>query len=166
MKATLIAASALLTAAGCANYQFGTTLSKADRAVHVPSVRCDELAEPGLDALATSVILREVQREGTLVLTDADRATTRLDISIVRFRMEPIRYQRDDTRTPGEYRVTLTADVDFTRLSDSKAIYRGAVEGETTLAAVSDLGSAKTASLPAACEDLARKILERCTSAW
>jgi hypothetical protein len=166
MKSILIATVAMLAFAGCANYQLGTTLPEALRAVHVPSVRNDELLEPGLDALATSAILREVQREGTLVLTDADQAATRLDIAIVRFRMEPIRYQRDDTRTPGEYRATLTADVTFLRLSDGKPIYRGVVEGETTLSAVSDLGSAKTATLPDACDDLARKILERCTSAW
>lgn len=163
MIPTLCAALCLL--AGCQNYQLGTTLPENLRAVHVPSIRNESL-EPGLDAIASSSLMREIQREGTLVLTGEDLCATRLDVTVVRFRMEPVRYERDDTRSPNEYRATVTADVSFTRVSDGKALYRGVVEGDANFAVGSDLVSAKQDMMPKACADLARKVVDRCISIW
>jgi len=165
MKRTLLALAAMLALAGCANYQLGTTLARDLRPVLVPSVR-NESSEPGVDSLASSAILREIQREGTLILSSEDQAATRLDITIVRFRLEPIRYQRDDTRAPDEYRATVVADVAFTRISDGKVLYSGAVEGDTTFPIGSDLVSAKQDMMPKAIDDLARKVIDRCISIW
>jgi len=165
MKRLLLALAAMLSLAGCANYQLGTTLAPEDRPVHVPSVR-NESQEPGVDSLASSAILREIQREGTLILTSENQAATRLDITIVRFRLEPTRYQRDETRAPDEYRATVVADVAFTRIGDGKTLYRGVVEGDTTFPIGSDLVSAKQDMMPKAVDDLARKVIDRCISTW
>jgi hypothetical protein len=151
--------------AGCLNYQLGTTLPANLRAVHVPSVN-NSSSEPGVDSKATAAVLREIQREGTLVLTAEHSATTRLDITVVRFRMEPVRYERDDTQTPDEYRALIVADVSFRSLRDDKILFAGAVEGETVFPSGTDLVSAKQDMLPKACDDLARRIIDRCISVW
>lgn len=159
--------AALLAAlmAGCLNYQFGTTLPAHLRAVQVPSV-VNATSEPGIDTAATTAVLREIQREGTLVLSAEHSAATKLDITVVRFRMEPVRYQRDDTRTPDEYRAVVVADVTFRNLRDDKVLFSGAVEGEAVFPSGTDLVSAKQDELPKACDDLARKIVDRCISVW
>lgn len=150
---------------GCLNYQLGTTLPAALRAVHVPSV-ANTSNEPGVDRTATAALLREVQREGTLSLTAEHSATTRLDVTVVRFRMEPVRFERDDTRKPDEYRMVVVADVVFKNIRDSKVLFQGAVEGESVFGSGTDLVSAKQNMLPEACDDLARKIVDRCISVW
>ncbi len=165
MKSILIALPAMIALGGCLNYQLGTTLPPELRSVHVPSVRNTSL-EPGLDTTMSSSLLREIQREGTLLLTAEEYAKTRLDIVIVRFRLEPVRYQRDETRSPDEYRATAVADVSFTRIADGKALYKGAIEGDVTFNVGSDLVSAKQDMLPKVCDDLARKIIEHCISVW
>jgi len=150
---------------GCLNYQLGTTLPANLRQVHVPSV-ANTSPEPGVDAVATSAVMREIQREGTLKLTPKHSATTQLDITIVKFALEPVHYRRHDTRTPDEYRAVVTAEVHFTEMGSDKLLYSSAIEGESVFPSGSDFVSAKQDELPKACEDLARKIVDRCISVW
>ncbi len=160
-----LAAWAALALAGCLQYRLGTTLPEELRSVHVPSVR-NRTEEPGIDRLASSLLLRELQREGTLSLATESEAATQLLVTVVRFAMEPVRYSRHDARTPDEYRAVAMAEVRFANLRTGEALFEGMVEGEATFPTGTDLVSAKEEMLAAVCQDLARRIIDRCVSVW
>ncbi len=160
-----LSALAALALGGCLQYQLGTTLPEELRSVHVPSVR-NRTEEPGIDRMASEALLREIQREGTLTVTGETQAATLLTVSVVRFSMEPVRFARHDSRTPDEYRASLLAEVRFQNVRTGAAIYEGVVEGETTFPAGTDLVSARQDMLAQACQDLARRIVDRCVSVW
>ncbi len=160
-----LAATAALTLGGCLQYQLGTTLPEDLRSVHMPSV-LNRTEEPGIDRLASTALLRELQREGTLSVTSEDAAATLLTVTVVRFTMEPVRFARHDSRTPDEYRAAVFAEVLFQNARTGATLYAGVVEGETTFPTGTDLVSARQEMLVEACQDLARRIVDRCVSIW
>ncbi len=154
---------------GCANYKLGTTLSENLRDVYVPNVR-NESGQPGVERELTKAIRKEIQREGTLRLVSEDRAMTRLDIVVVGYRQDSIRYNRENTGVSEEYRMVLRATTTFTNLQEpdpEKAIIlQNVSEGDDTFLRGMDTITAMQRCLPKAAADLAEQIVDTCVSAW
>ncbi|MCL1909575.1 MAG: LPS assembly lipoprotein LptE, partial [Kiritimatiellaeota bacterium] len=111
MKITVLFSMVLISLlSGCANYKLGTTLSEELRAVYVPTV-INKTAQPMADAELTRALMREIQREGTLRITDRENATTRLDVEITDYRQDSIRFRNNTS--PEEYRMVLRATAVF-----------------------------------------------------
>lgn len=167
---TCCAAAAMLAmTSGCANYKLGTTLSENLRTVYVPNVR-NESGQPGVERELTKAILKEIQREGTLRLVPEDRAATRLDIVVVGYRQDTIRFNRKNTGVSEEYRMVLRATTTFTNLNEpdpQKAIIlQNVAEGDDTFLRGMDTITAMQRCLPKAAADLAEQIVDTCVSAW
>lgn len=163
------AAAMLAVTSGCANYNLGTTLSENHRNVYVPNVR-NESGQPGVEREVTKAILKEIQREGTLRLVSEDRASTRLDIVVVGYRQDSIRFNRKNTGVSEEYRMVLRASTTFTDLNEpdpQKAIIlQNVTEGDDTFLRGMDTITAMQRCLPKAAADLAEQIIDTCVSAW
>lgn len=169
-RVTCYAAAAVLAlTSGCANYKLGTTLPENQRDVYVPNVR-NESGQPGVEREVTKAILKEIQREGTLRLVSEDRASTRLDIVVVGYRQDSIRYNRENTGVSEEYRMVLRASTTFTKLNepdpDKAIISQNVLEGDETFLRGTDTITAMQRCLPKAAEDLAEQIIDSCVSAW
>ena len=163
----LLAPVAAALLAGCAShYQLGTTLPPDLRDVYVMAVQ-NQSNEPTIHQTATSKLLREIQRDGTLnLVSDETSATTVLEVTILEFTMKATTYQSNDKHTGREYRAAITSHVIFRKRATGTILYEGNIIGEENFDATGDLNTAKRRMMPEACRDLAERIVDACISLW
>lgn len=171
--AGLLAAALLLS--GCASeYQLGTTLPEDSRDVFIPAI-LNESGEPRAATELRRALEKEIRREGTLrIVSDESFATTRLDVTVVRYEQEATSYNRANTQSPTEYRMELTARVSFVKLPRKAAgeaaetpIYGPKeVRGTETFSGGSDAVANKLSCLPTTAKKLAETIVDGCVGAW
>lgn len=158
-----------LSFTGCGHYQLGTTISEDLRYVYVPTVR-NESGQPNVEIALTQALIKEIQREGTLRIVPEERANTRLDVVVVGYRQDSIRYNRKQSTVSEEYRMVLRANTTFTNLNpsdpDKAVIFEAVREGDDTFVRGTDTITARQRCLPRAAEKLAEQIVEDCVSAW
>ena len=150
---------------GCVGYRLGSTLPPGVASVYVPTA-VNGTDEPQLETAVTRAVIREFQRDGTLKIAAAGEADSQLDITLVRFDLEPVRYERDQVRTTREYRMRITADIVFTRPDSGETLLNRRVQGDTTFDFFGDLASSKVQALPQAADDLAHDIVETMVEYW
>lgn len=164
---TLIVAVALVT--GCGHYQFGTTLPVSLRDVYVPSVR-NESDQPSVEHEVTRALLSEIRREGTMRIVPENRASARLDVVVVTYKQDSIRYNRGNSELSEEYRMVLRANATFTDLNatdpDKIVVLDRVLDGDATFLRGIDTITAMQSCLPEAAKDLAQRIVDACVSAW
>ena len=103
-----IMACVLIGLAGCAGYRIGSTLPSDIKTIHIPTFT-NKAKQPLIEVQATSRAVSEFQRDGTLRITGAAEADVILEVTITDLTLTPLRYKRNDRRTPNEYRMKLTA---------------------------------------------------------
>ena len=151
---------------GCVGYTVGSSLPAGLRSVYMPTF-INECGEPLLENEATSAARAEIQRDGTLQLaSDEGVADTTLEVTLTGIKTEPIRYDSNDPKTTEEYRLTITAKLEFKQKGVDKPLLSKTVVGEKKFDPTGDLSSAKRAAQPKACEDLAHKIVEGLVEYW
>ncbi len=154
---------------GCANYKLGTTLDPSLRDVYVPNVR-NESGQPGVEIEVMRALTKEIQREGTLRIVSEENASTKLEVTVVGYKQDSIRYSSRESSLSEEYRMVLTANVTFASLNapdPSKAIIVQRVfEGDKTFLRGTDTITARQRCLPFAAEEVAEEIINACVSAW
>ncbi len=161
----MAAVGLLVLGGGCAGYRLGTTLPPGIRTVHVaPFV--NRTGEPELEVETTRATIQEFQSDGTLRLAGPDRADAVVEVTLRGFQLEPLRYDRDESRTVSEYRVIIDADLVFRRSGSSTRPAPIWVRGDATFEAVGDLALGKLDALPEASRDLARKIVKQVVEFW
>lgn len=155
----------LIAATGCTTYEVGSALPPDIETIHVPPV-LNQTGEPLLESEVTRALLRELQRDGTLRMTDAESADARLDVSLVKFETAPVRYERDDTKTATEYRMLIAAQVRLTRKNEAEPMMQRVMHGDTTFTFFGDMASSKNTATPLAARDLAHDIVESMVEYW
>lgn len=160
-----IALLLLALVAGCAGYRVGSTLPAEIKTVHVPTF-VNSTGEPRLETSATSTTIQEFQQDGTLRVVSAREADTILKVSLVKYTLAPLRYEKDQSLTAREYRVTLTATISFSVRSTGEVLTGKTVQGESTFIASGSLTAGKRAALPEATRDLAHDIVEAVVEYW
>ena len=162
---TLIAiAGAPWFLAGCA-YTLGTTLPSNLRSIHVPTF-VNQSGEPQIENETTQATIQEFQRDGNLRIVDADKADLLLTVTLTGYKLEPVRYERDNTRQNAEYRARISATMQLKRGKSGEVMLKQAVEGESTFLFSGDLTSSKRTALPKATQDLAHNIVEKVVEYW
>ena len=160
------AAVAVLLAAGCAGYRLGSTLPAGVRSVYVPTF-FNKTGEPLMEADTTSATVREFQKDGTLrVMPSADLADLDLKVTLVKYGLEALRYEADNSKKAREYRLRIDAQVVCKRKGVDKPLVQKDVAGEATFFPEGGLSTAKQQALPDAADDLAHHIVEAITEAW
>ena len=172
--ACLLAAAALLLSGCASEYQLGTTLPEDCRDVYIPAI-LNESGEPRAATEVRRALEKEIRREGTLrIVSDEAYATTRLDVTVVKYEQEATAYNRASTQSPTEYRMALTARVSFVKLPRAAAgetaevpIYGPKlVRGTETFAGGSEAVANKMSCLPTTAKNLAETIVDGCVGAW
>jgi hypothetical protein len=161
----LLGTLAPLVGAGCVGYRLGTTLPPGVKSIYVPSF-VNQTEEPQVDTVATQAAIREFQRDGTVERADADTADAVLQVTVVRYTLEPLRFDRDRAKTAREYRLRLTAKLEFKRIDTGEVLAERKVQGEADFELLGNLASAKIEALPDAAEDLAHDIVETIVEHW
>ncbi len=150
---------------GCIGYRLGSTLPPGIESVHVP-IFLNETTEPLLETQTTGATIQELQKDGTLRVRDKSGADALLEVTLTRFTLEPLRYERDSAKTTNEYRMRIRAKLIFKRLSDGSVMSERTVEGEATFEPSGSLTAAKREALPEASRDLAHDIVESIVEYW
>ncbi len=166
-KLVLLLPLCLSLLAGCTGlgYRLGSSLPPDIRSVYVPAF-VNNSDEPMIETEATQAVISEFQRDGSLRIADIDSADAVLEVVLTGFKLEPVRYDRDDTRATSEYRMWIYADVLFTRTANGEEIARASVHGEHDFDPGGDLASAKANALPGAAANLARRIVRSVVEYW
>ncbi len=152
--------------AGCAGYRLGSTLPPDIRSVHIPTF-INETDEPQLEMETTGAVITEFQRNGTLRITDRDQADSILEVVIKKYELVPIRYDRDEATTAKEYRLVITASINFSRVNaDMPIIKNKQVIGESDFDVVGDRTTLKRQALPKVAKDLGHNIIEAVVEYW
>jgi len=150
---------------GCVGYRLGTTLPPGIRSLYVPAF-VNRTGEPQVEVAATRAAIQEFQQDGTLRIVSEEAADGRLDVELLEFRLEPLRYDADNSRTTSEYRLIIIARVDFYRCGTGEMLTSRSVRGEAAFSPSGDLSLGKLEALPDAAEDLAHHIVKTVVEYW
>jgi hypothetical protein len=163
----VILTAAVGTLTGCAmmGYRLGSTLPADIKTVFVPAF-INKTGEPMVDTEATKAAIQELQKDGSLEVTEEQYADTILTVSLIQYKLQPVSFEMDSRKTANEYRLYLTADVVFQRAKTNKLLSKKRVVGETTFLPSGDLSSAKRTALPLVARDLAHRIVEAVVEYW
>ncbi|NLE66260.1 MAG: LptE family protein [Lentisphaerae bacterium] len=161
-----IMACVLIGLAGCAGYRIGSTLPSDIKTIHIPTFT-NKAKQPLIEVQATSRAVSEFQRDGTLRITGAAEADVILEVTITDLTLTPLRYKRNDRRTPNEYRMKLTASYKLKRTETDAIIGESPkIEGETTFPYAGGMQAAIQTALPDAADDLGRRLVESVVELW
>ncbi len=165
--ALFIAALVLPLLTGCAGYQLGSMLPGDVNNVYVPTF-VNKTEQLDVEVETTQATLEELQLDGSLRVVDEDDADAILLVTVFKYDLTPISYDRGRQRTlANEFRLTLTASVILKRrITDEIVVEDPVVKGDTTIELVGDLTSAKREALPRASTALAKEIVARIVEYW
>lgn len=155
---------AIITA-GCSGYRLGSTLPPGIETLYVPTFK-NETGEPNIETRTTAAAILEFQRDGTLKITGEDEADAVLTVTISRYYLQPLRFDRNRSKAAKEYRLRLKADVVLTKRGEENPMLETYVNGDTTFEMAGDMSSAKRDALPEAARDLAHDIVELVVEYW
>ncbi len=150
---------------GCLGYRLGTTLPPGIRSLYIPTF-VNRTGEPGLETTTTQAAIREFQQDGTLRIASEESADAYLDVQLQVFKLQPLAYEEDNSRTAEEYRLIIIAQVDFYRSDSDERLSRRLVRGESSFEPSGDLSVGKMEALPEAAEDLAHQIVKTVVEYW
>lgn len=153
--------------AGCAGYRLGSMLPPHVKTVYVP-IAVNNTSEPFIEADVTRSVVQEIQRDGSLRLAGTpDEADAILALTLTKFELEALTYERERRTAANEYRLLLRARTILTDAKLGRVITESPdVYGEGTFDVQGDLTSSKATALPAAAKDLARRIVDSIVEAW
>jgi hypothetical protein len=151
--------------AGCSEYMLGTTLPKSLRGIYVPTF-INKCEEPLIENDTTQAAKKAFQKDGSLRVVNPDEADLSLEVTLVEYTLEPLRYQKNSQKTTSEYRLRIKADIVVTQVKNKKVLTKTKVEGRSTFYPGGDLTSAKRTALPKTADDLAHQIVEKVVEAW
>jgi Lipopolysaccharide-assembly len=106
----------------------------------------------------TTEIRKEIQRDGTYRLDTANTGDVVLTGTIVNLDRRGVSFQRRDTLTARDYRVTLTAQVTARNRVSGHVLFERKVSGHSTIRVADDLPSAERQAIPLVAQDLARNV--------
>ncbi len=90
-----------------------------------------------------------------------------LKVSLVDVTQNPLRYNRDRTKSAEEYRLLIKAVVVVERTADGKRLIDNRkIQGQATFEFVGDMNSSKRGAIPLAARDLAHDIVECIVEYW
>jgi hypothetical protein len=163
LVAACCAGAALI--AGCSGYTLGTTLPKNLQGIYVPTF-INKCGEPLIENDTTQAAKKAFQKDGSLSVVNADEADLNLDVTLTKYTLEPLRYDKNNPKTTSEYRLKVTADIVLTQVKNKKVLTKKQVEGQSTFYPGSDVTSAKRVALPKTADDLGHQIVESVVEAW
>jgi hypothetical protein len=165
-SATALCVVATLSAlAGCLGYRVGSSLPPGIQTLSVPTF-ANLSSEPLVEIDATRATIAEFQKNGNLSIAETANADVLLKVTILSLKTEPISYERDNTKTPSEYRLVIKASLGLTNRKDGKTMLERTVSGDTVFEPGSDLNSAKRSAMPKAAQSLAHSIVKGVVEFW
>ena len=164
--ASLFLATALLAAAGCSTYKFGSSVPEELRTIAVPVFE-NASGYPEIDAVVTQYVLREFQREGTFKIRSLDNASLKLLGKLVKTETQSLNYDRNYGSRTSEYRYTLVAEITLVERGTGKLLIDAMpVKANTTFLTHGDMLTGMQDAYPRIAKELARAITDAVLAQW
>ncbi|NQU09148.1 LptE family protein [bacterium] len=155
-----------LATAGCAGYRLGPVLKADYHSVAVPMLR-NATHQPQLEAQITNGIIKRLHQDGTLDVVARANADVVVLGRITRYRRTTLRSLREDTGTPREYRIEITARIEFRDRRTGQAVLPVTeLTGQADTFIGTDLQGADQQAIPLAADDLARQVVALLVESW
>jgi len=163
---TLTLTSALLLAAGCASYRFGSSVPEELRTIAVPVFE-NATGFPELDAVVTQYVLREFQREGTFAISAIDSASLKLLGRLSATSFEAINFDRNYSSRSSEYRYSVVAEITLVERGTGKLLVTSLpVKASTTFLTHGDMLTGLQDAYPRIAKELSRSIVDAVLAQW
>lgn len=159
---------ALTALTGCSamGYRLGTMLPPTLQTVYVPTFE-NLTNEPLIEGETTREAISQIQRDGSLRIAGEATADAILKVSLRRYTLIPVAYNKERRLLANEYRVIITASYVLTEAKTGKVISEHPnVEGEAIIQVTGDLSSAKESGLKPAARDLGHDLVEKIVETW
>jgi hypothetical protein len=166
MKTVFVSAAASLSMliAGCANYDWGTSVPQEFRTVAVPVFE-NATTVSELGPIVTQYTLREFQRNGTFKIARAGEAAVEVQGVLKESSRSALSYDRSSEMRATEFRYTVCADVTFVDKKNGKILLECRnMEAETSFLVNDDLLTGQRNAAARIADDLARQIVNEALS--
>ncbi len=170
----LLAALLAVCFAGCAGYTVGPikpTPMKQVQRIAVRNWKNDTL-EPRMEVLIATMIIKQLQQDGTYQITDESRADAVLDGTLLSIDRRPVRSLRGNILQTREYQLTLRGRFVLTEKSTGRLIDQRNVNGVTSFfvtgqnLVAADSNQDERQAIPYAVEDLATRLTSTISEGW
>ncbi len=156
----------ILFGSGCLGYRLGPVAPIEYESVAVPMF-ANKTVTPQLEAQVTNGIIKRLQEDGALRIVNSQEADVVVHGTILRYRRDVLRTEKDDSSVPREYRVSLVARVSIHDQRKGTAVVTSReIEGQADTFIGTDLQAADYQALPLAADDLAKKVVALLTERW
>lgn len=156
----------LLLSSGCASYRLGSMLPDDIRTVYMPTCE-NQTAEPQIEQDVTAAILSQIQLDGSLKVRAEDEADTLLEVTLIRFWLDPVAYEKEEASTANQYRLSIRASFVLRRRADNTVVAESpGITGWYDFEFAGDMTSSKNVALRPAADDLGRRIINRIVQYW
>jgi hypothetical protein len=163
---TLALTTALLFAAGCSTYRFGSSVPEELRTIAVPVFE-NASGFPEIDATVTQYVLRELQREGTFKISSMDSASLKLLGKLVKSELLPINFDRNYSSRSSEYRYAIVAEITLVERGTGKLLISALpVKANTTFLTHGDMLTGLQDAYPRIAKELSRAIVDAVLAQW
>ena len=162
------AAALAVAGSGCASmgYSLGSMLPPEIQTVHVPTV-VNQTDEPQVAAEVTRAVIDQIQIDGSLKVAAREDADSILQVTLTRYRIVPISYEKTRRTAAEEYRVFISARILLTHAATGDVLAETPfVQGDSTFELQGDMTSSKRLALPEVARDLAHDIVEKVVEYW
>ena len=148
--------------AGC-GYTTSTIRGAGISSIYVPMFM-NQTYEHNVHVTVTDAVINELILDGNLRLLKQEDADTILEGQVVRYKTEPLGY--DKNNDVEQYRVVVTTQVVFKNLNKGEIIWTQTIEGSTAYYTSGRLGMSERAAADKAIENLARNIVSEVINFW
>ena len=154
-----------LILSGCAGYRVGSTLDKSIKTVSLTIV--NKTDEPSIEVYVMKALRAELQMDGRLKVCSSNESDVVLSVTLKKFELEALAFNRHQGSLAEEYRMTMIATAVLSDAETGKVILENPkLWGESEFPYSDDLTSAKRGAMPDAANDLARKVVSTVVTAW
>jgi hypothetical protein len=154
-----------LILSGCAGYRVGSSLPESIQSVSIAVE--NKTDEPSVEVQVMKSLRAELQMDGRLDVRPQSDADAILTVTLNRYQLTPVAFDHKQGSLAREYRVTLSARAVLSDAATGEVILETPmVLGEEDFDYAGDLTSAKMRALPAAADDMARKVISTVVTAW
>jgi hypothetical protein len=154
--------------AGCAGYTLGPippTYMKGVHRVAVPIFK-NVTISPDIEALATTVVIKQIQQDGTYEVTGVDQADAVVVGTIASIQRTKARSLQGNVLASSEFSLRITFNFRIEKPGTGELVGQRDIEGVTSFFVGNDVASQDREAIPLAVEDAAVQFTSYLSEGW
>jgi lipopolysaccharide assembly LptE-like protein len=154
--------------AGCVGYTLGPVQPTYMRGIHkvaVPVFKNATIA-PDVEALATSVVIKQIQQDGTYEIVGVDRADAIVEGTIASVHRTKARALLGNVLASAEFNLVVEINFRIVRPNSQELLNQRAFTGQSSFFVGNDIAAQERQAIPLAVEDAAIQFVSFLSEGW